>query len=162
MPRTIRSTRHRPLSTIVLVAVLSAFLLAPTATAAATAPSTDLEAEVLAAVNLERVADGLDPVEAAGDLMLVARQHSGDMADQQDLRHNDELGTDVTRWRKVGENVGRSPSVEDVHEAFMASPSHAANILEPDFAEIGVGVEVRDDTLWITQVFRDPSAPAFF
>ncbi len=43
-------------------------------------------------------------------------------------------------WTKAGENVGRGGTVDAVWDAFMASPSHAANVLDPAFTRIGVGV----------------------
>jgi hypothetical protein len=40
--------------------------------------------------------------------------------------------------------------------AFMQSPGHRANILDSDFTEIGIGVVVTSDRIWVTQVFREP------
>ena len=101
---------------------------------------------------------GLPSLAVADDLVAVARRHSVRMADAADLHHNPDLATEVTGWQKVGENVGRGPRVEPIHDAFMNSPGHRENILDPDWTEIGIGVEVRDGTVWVTEVFREPEA----
>ncbi len=155
MTRSIRSTRILPVTVLALVAALTAMLVAPSPSSAA--PASHLEIEVVAAMNADRAADGLTPLRLSDDLTTVARRQSDRMAEARVLHHNPELGDHVDRWRKVGENVGRSSSVDAVHGAFMASPSHAANIADADFTEVGIGVVVRDGTLWVTQGFRDPS-----
>jgi Cysteine-rich secretory protein family len=44
---------------------------------------------------------------------------------------------------KLGENVSQGDSVEAAHAALMASPSHRANMLEPAFTHVGIGVLLR-------------------
>ncbi|MEZ5381768.1 MAG: CAP domain-containing protein [Microthrixaceae bacterium] len=39
-----------------------------------------------------------------------------------------------------GENVGYSSSMTKVHDAFMASSGHQANILKTSYDKVGVGV----------------------
>ena len=150
-----------------IFAALSAMLLAATSSAATTHAdlasehtTSDLEVEVVSAINADRVAAGLPALTLVGDLSVVARQHSARMADAESLHHNPDLADDIERWERVGENVGRSPSVDAVHAAFLASPSHEANILDPGFTEVGIAVDERDGTLWVTQLFREPSAPS--
>lgn len=159
-----RRRRIAGLSPVVLFAALTAMLLAASSSAATTqtgltppVAASDLEVEVLTVVNADRVAAGLPELTLAPDLSLVAARHSARMADGTNLHHNPDLGDDVDHWQRVGENVGRSPSVDAVHTAFIASPSHAANILDPGFTEVGIAVDERDGTLWVTQVFREPS-----
>src|SRR5436190_3964640 len=46
-------------------------------------------------------------------------------------------------WCGAAENVGRSGNggtLGDVHNAFLNSPPHRANILDPDWTALGVGV----------------------
>jgi hypothetical protein len=150
--------RSRPLA---WVAILTAALLVTLVPApeAARADS-GLEAEFVAAVNRERAAAGLPALAVAGDLTTVARRHSARMADQSHLHHNPSLGSDVSGWQKVGENVGQGPSVSSIHGAFMGSPGHERNILDGDWTQIGIGVEVRGSTVWVTEVFRLPAGAA--
>jgi hypothetical protein len=63
----------------------------------------------------------------------------------------------VSNWRWVGENVGYGPDWRTVETAFMNSPGHRANILDRDYSQIGIGVVISGNRIWITQVFRSPS-----
>ena len=74
------------------------------------------------------------------------------------LAHNPDLSSDlaragVTGWRAIGENVGYSSSVDQVHELFMESAGHRANILKPDYSQIGIGVVRSGSTVWVTLDF---------
>ena len=54
----------------------------------------------------------------------------------------------------LGENVGHGPSVAAIEQAFMNSPGHRANILNPEFNWAGTGVSVAaDGTVYLVQVF---------
>lgn len=116
------------------------------------------EARFVDQVNADRVARGMPRLQVATDLRDVARRHSVRMADQGRLHHNSSLGSDVTSWRRVTENVGRGPSTTALHDALMASTGHRANILDRNVSQIGVGVEVRGSTVWVTQVYRQPTS----
>ena len=119
------------------------------------------EADFVARVNAARSSAGLGALAVRSDLVDVARRHSADMATQHRLYHNPALSTEVTGWRRVGENVGTGSDVASVHDAFMQSQIHRDEILSPHFTEIGVGVVWDGSTLWVTEVFRQPSsAPA--
>ncbi len=61
------------------------------------------------------------------------------------------------QWRKLGENVGMGGTVPQIHTAYMNSPGHRANILDPRFTEIGTAAVWGDcngyRTLFTVQVF---------
>jgi hypothetical protein len=119
--------------------------------------TTSMESQFIAKMNAAREANGLHPYAVAGDLTSIARQHSADMARQQQLYHNPNLTTQVQNWQAVGENVGEGPTVDDIHNAFMQSPEHRANILDHDFTQVGVGVSVdKNGVIWVTEDFREP------
>jgi hypothetical protein len=151
--------RHAPARVVaaLIVALVVAFL--PGAASPAHADA-GLEARFLDLVDRARADAGVAPVVRADDLTAVGRRHAARMADGADLHHNPSLGGDVTGWDKVGENVGRGPDLDRIHAAFLDSPTHRANILDPEWTEAGVGVEVRDGTIWVTQLFRLPTGPA--
>jgi uncharacterized protein YkwD len=153
------TSRPRGPAAVVLLALI-AVLLAPAPIAAHA--DAGLESEFVAALNSARASQGLPALAMAGDLTSVARAHSRVMADADHLHHNPALGSAVSGWRKIGENVGRGPSVASVHGALMNSPGHRRNILDPDWTELGMGVVVENGQLWVTQVFRTPAnaAPA--
>jgi hypothetical protein len=139
----------------VTLAVALLGLLAPrTADAAVDA---NAEHEFACLVNAERAKSGRAALRVATDLRNVARNHSVVMADENVLHHNPTLTTDVKNWSFVAENVGRGPSVTALHSALMNSDGHRRNILDDRATELGVGVEVRGSTVWVTQVFRRPS-----
>lgn len=125
---------------------------------ASAAVDTDAEQRFLELVNAVRAEAGVAPVEVAADLVEVARRHSARMAAQVLLHHNPTLGEDVADWQKVGENVGRGPRVQPIHDAFVASEGHRRNILDTDWTQVGIGVHVVDGRVWVTQVFREPLA----
>lgn len=131
-------------------------LLGSPAPARAAADSA-VEAQFAASINQERAGHGLAALQVADDLTAVARRHSRAMADSSELRHNPSLASDVGGWDKLGENVGRGHSAESLHTAFMASGSHRGNILDPEWTEVGIGVVIADDRIWVTQIFRLPT-----
>jgi uncharacterized protein YkwD len=50
-------------------------------------------------------------------------------------------------YRTLGENVaGGQRSVEEVMEAWLASPGHCANIMNDDFSEVGIAVVTEEDS----------------
>jgi hypothetical protein len=118
-----------------------------------------MESQFVAKMNAARQAAGLRPYAVASDLTSVARQHSAQMASKQSLYHNPNLTSQVQNWQAVGENVGEGPTVSDIHDAFMHSPEHKANILDHDFTQVGVGVSVdKNGIIWVTEDFRQPQA----
>ena len=150
-----RAKRHLP--TLLIVLVCTAFAPAGTTASQATeavAAAPALEAEVVEAVNDSRRDAGLAPVEASGELTGVARHHSAAMAGAGVLHHDPALGAVIADWSRLGENVGRGREATAVHDAFLASPTHAANVFEPAYDEVGVGVVVADGEVWVTTVYR--------
>lgn len=148
----------RRVAFLVVVASLAALAPATYATAATAAP------DVVRRLNAERTARGLRALAVPGDLTAVAQRHSGRMAERRSLYHNPNLGSEVSGWRRVGENVGYGGDVAAVHRAFMDSPAHRDNVLDPAWTEVGAGtVTDSGGVLWVTVVFRLPvqvSTPA--
>ena len=140
--------------------VLLSIILVLTLTAPASADS-GMESQFLSSLNSARASNGAPALSVAGDLTSVARSHSRVMADSGNLHHNPSLGSAVSGWQKVGENVGRGPSVSSIHSALMNSPGHKRNMLDPAFTQVGIGVVVDGGgQVWVTQVFRQPVGAA--
>lgn len=87
----------------------------------------------------------------------VARRHSQNMAADRRIYHNDDLAQEMSPFAALGENVGMGPSCSSIHDAFMASDGHRANLEDSDFKQIGIGVTIRDDTIYVTEVFVSPA-----
>ena len=98
----------------------------------------------------------LDP-----ELSRAARLHSREMAKQDKLYHtpSDKLGRRVTNWTILGENVGVGADVQSLHDAFMASPGHAENVLYDSFRHVGVGTVKQGGRLWVTVIFEAKTNP---
>ena len=149
--------------TLLLVAVLAAAfmtLAAPSASALSSSESCFVNS-----LNAERAAVGRPKLAVKGDLVANARNHSAEMAADGTIYHNNNLSKEIDgNWWALGENVGMGPSCSSIHDAFMASPGHKANILDKDYNQIGVGVVVKDGTIYVTEVFAgrpsSSSAPA--
>ncbi|MGH2794594.1 MAG: CAP domain-containing protein [Actinomycetota bacterium] len=140
--------RRYPIVAIGLTVVLL-LLTAPAATAL-----TSVEACFFNKINAERSDIGRSKLALKGDLTALAREHSARMAEDGTIYHNKNLSNDVEgNWWAVGENVGMGPTCPSLHDAFMASPGHKANIIDKDYNQIGVGVVIKDETIYVTEVF---------
>ena len=92
-------------------------------------------------------------------LSRVARRQARTMARRANLFHTPSLGSLVTRWRSLGENVGYASTVKAVHSAYMGSPVHKANILKSAYRHLGVGVKKKGAYVWTTVVFESRRNP---
>ena len=121
----------------------------------------DTAADLSAMTNADRAAAGLRPLATAGDLQSLAQSRANEMAKGGRIAHTTNLGTRVSGWKRLGENVGRGPNLRDIETAFMASPSHRENILDPAFTQFGVGVTWDGrEYFYVAVIFRTPSSTA--
>ncbi|WP_420803464.1 CAP domain-containing protein [Streptomyces naphthomycinicus] len=119
------------------------------------------EAEVLNLVNEERAKAGCSPLAANSSLTGLAEAYSDDMAARDFFDHTDPDGR--SPWDRAakagvtdlgGENIARGQAdAAAVMAAWMNSPGHRANILNPDFKTLGVGVHFGPGGPWWTQDF---------
>lgn len=111
------------------------------------------ETAMVANINAERSARGMNTLEVYWDLRDDARAWTATMISNGSISHNPNLASVTTGWSTLGENVGVGPNVDRLHTAFMESPSHKANILG-DYNYIGIGADrAPDGNLYITVVF---------
>jgi len=111
-------------------------------------PRPNLEAQMLELVNQERTSRGLKPLKADAELTPVARQHSTDMFERGYFSHYTPEGVDPFQrmksadvgFRTAGENLALAPTLQIAHTGLMNSPGHRANILNPAFGRIGIGI----------------------
>jgi hypothetical protein len=117
--------------------------------------------DLTAMTNADRVSRGLKALSTANDLQSLAQQRADEQARSGGLAHTTNLGSKVSGWQRLGENVGRGPKLADIETAFMNSPSHRENILDPDFTQLGVGVTFDGkDYFYVAVIFRQPSGAA--
>jgi uncharacterized protein YkwD len=154
----------------VRVGVLGLCLLGALVTAFAQGIDTpDFGSEVLRRINQERTSRGLTALRRVGALDAAAQSYSAAMRDATAggdvfLSHTGPDGSSLPdridrsryRWNTIGENIAagqRSPG--EVVGAWMSSEGHRANILDPDFRDIGIGIAVGPGT-W-PGGFQDPN-----
>jgi len=117
--------------------------------------------DLTAMTNAERVSRGLRALSTASDLQALAQQRANQMAQSGVLAHTVNLSSKVSGWQKIGENVGRGPALQDIETAFMNSPEHRDNILDPAFSQLGVGVTWDGARyFWVAVIFRQPVGAA--
>lgn len=108
----------------------------------------------MAKINELRTSQGLRSLRAHDGLTAVGRAWSVKMQVAGDISHNPSLATQVTaNWKRLGENVGVGPDVEALHEAFVRSPAHLRNLVDPDFEYVGIGVVEDGGIIWVTEQF---------
>jgi uncharacterized protein YkwD len=124
----------------------------------------DLEAMMLELVNKERTQRGLPPVKADPEMTRVARKHSADMFARGYFSHYtpekkdpfDRMRTANVKFLTAGENLALGRTLKICHEGLMNSPGHKANILNPSFGRLGIGImDGGIYGLMISQEFRN-------
>lgn len=124
----------------------------------------DLEAQMLALVNEERTKRGLKPLQADAELTPVARSHSQDMFARGYFSHYTPEGKDPfdrmkaggIKYMAAGENLALGQTLRICHEGLMNSPGHRANILNPSYGRLGIGIlDGGSYGLMISQEFRN-------
>ncbi|MEB3885987.1 CAP domain-containing protein [Lyngbya sp. CCY1209] len=109
---------------------------------------TSFPEQVIELTNNFRAQNGLSPLEFDPQLATAAQTHTENMAFQDFFSHTGADGSDVGdrvtntgyNYSTVGENIGAGyQTPEAVVQGWIESPGHRANLLNPDFQEIGVG-----------------------
>ena len=78
---------------------------------------------------------------------------SNHMADQNRLSHSTLSDGVPAGWHTLGENVAYASTMSDAIAALEASAPHRANMLNPAFTTVAVGVAARNGKVWVTEVF---------
>ena len=120
------------------------------------------EQQVVDLTNAERTKAGLKPLQIYAPLMAVARDKSEDMARNNYFSHTsptygspfDQMRSAGISYRAAGENIAQGQrSPQQVVQAWMDSPGHRQNILNPSFTHIGVGF-VENGYYWTQQFIQ--------
>ena len=157
------------LGTILVLANMAfAQVVIPTPTSGS-AVMTAGELRYLELTNKERAARGMSQLVIEPLLVEAGRAHSREMADKAYFSHTSPISalkTPLDRylaseprrpsWALVGENLFYC-SIVDVdrgHVAFMNSKGHRANVLEPRYERMGVGIYVNaGGEFYVTEMF---------
>lgn len=143
-------------TTTTTVAPTTTTTLAPTTTttvAGGGSFSSSSESDFVSRVNDLRAGEGLPALIVDGGFKSYARDWAKNMGDTDTLAHS-EFTVLFDQWTYLGENVGYGPSVSSIFNALVASPGHYANMVDPSFTHIGIGVWITDEgKMWTTHVF---------
>jgi uncharacterized YkwD family protein/spore coat assembly protein SafA len=125
-----------------------------------------LESQVITLVNKERVSRGLMALKTGSTLSYVARLKSQDMVNKGYFSHTSPTyGSPFNMmehfgisFSAAGENIAYGqPTAASVMTAWMNSPGHRANILNPSYTYIGVGAAKNSrGVIYWTQEFIKP------
>ncbi len=108
------------------------------------------------------------PLRLSETLQRAALDHARDMASHGNLSHAGSDGSThaqrATRagypWRVVGENIAAGqPTAEQVVAGWLKSAGHCANLMDPDFSEMGVAFAIAPQDgkgIYWAQVFGAP------
>lgn len=124
---------------------------------------------VVELTNAERARQGVEPLGSERRLERVAGDHSSEMAALDYFSHEsptpghrtpfDRLRRAGVAYTHAGENIAYYQGYSSRNLAprvvadWMNSPGHRANILDPHYECIGVGVATEGDRIYVTQVF---------
>jgi uncharacterized protein YkwD len=126
------------------------------------------ERELFSACNRERQAQGLPTLRWNPSLAEAARRHAQLMVTNQTISHQfagePSLATRASRagvsWMALAENVAEAPSPEEIHNLWMHSPGHRANILDGKLDSIGIAVLERGGEYYAVEDFSKAKTTA--
>jgi len=119
------------------------------------------EQYLFSAANAERAQRGLPPLRWDETLHRAALQHAGEMASRESISHQYPGELDLAergraagaRFTVIAENVAEALSAPEIHDAWMQSPDHRANLLDPRVDSVGISVMRRDGQLYAVEDF---------
>ncbi|MGI6319078.1 MAG: sporulation protein [Firmicutes bacterium] len=106
------------------------------------------EQQMLNLVNQERKQRGLNELKIHEGLVKLARLKSKDMINLGYFAHQsptygspfDMMRNAGIAYTYAGENLAGAPTVARAHTSLMNSPGHRANILNPNYTHVGIGI----------------------
>lgn len=127
--------------------------------------------EVVSSTNQERASQGLPPLKISQKLSSAAAAKAADMFTDNYWAHVAPDGTSpwtfiiqaAYSYQHAGENLAKDFSnTPSMINAWMASPTHRANIVSDKYTDIGVAVVqgnlLGEDTVLVVQMFGTPSS----
>lgn len=147
------------------ISVLTCALLPAMAARSASPPppkwASVAEQYLFSAANAERMQRGLPPVKWDETLHRAAQRHAGEMAARASISHQYPGEADLAnrgheagaKFTVISENVAEAWSAPEIHDAWMRSPDHRANLLDPRVNAVGISVERRGGQLYAVEDF---------
>lgn len=138
-----------------LAATVLAASLALVPSAAALARTPNYSWQMFRETNATRANHSAGRLDRAHRLEAIADRHARSMARRGELYHSSGPSRYGVRCLAWGENIGyTSGDVDDLHRAFMSSPSHRSHVLDRSFDRVAVGSATDDrGRLFVTLFF---------
>lgn len=142
--------------------LLAAALVAGAAVTACAQTATDSAArQIFALTNRDRAGQGLPALQWSPALARAAEAHAQMMVQEPALSHDypgepplEERAKQAgVHFQTVAENIASGWSAEQIDNAWMHSPSHRENILDPRLNALGVAVVQRGSQLYAVEDF---------
>jgi hypothetical protein len=148
--------------------VLAASLLLIPALLSAHPQTSVADKSLLDAANKDRAAQNLPPLKWDPALATAAHQHALRMAKLNQLSHQfpgepslqDRTREAGARFSTIAENVAQGPTVAGIHNQWMNSPPHRANLMDPTLDSVGISVVQSGNMLFAVEDFST-SVPSF-
>ncbi len=154
---------------VCVVTIASGLLLVPSIATKLNYLATILPTVLVAETNASRVEVGQNELTENATLAYAAQLKANDMAEKGYFAHVSPDGTTPWYWIQragysysdAGENLAVNfVDSEEVHNAWMNSPTHRANILRDGFTEIGIATAAGHyngrDAIFVVQYFGKP------
>lgn len=146
------------------ISVLTATMLSAVAAMPSSPRSTTgtvAEQYLFSAANAEREHRGLPPLRWDSTLYRAAQRHAGEMAARKSISHQYPGEAELAergrmagaKFTVIAENVGEAWSAPVLHEAWMQSPDHRANLLDRRVNAVGISVYRRGGQLYAVEDF---------
>jgi uncharacterized protein YkwD len=157
-------TTFRVLFRIIVLVVIA--VLIASCSVYAQSETTTAERALFDDLNRERSAQGLPALQWDAALASAAREHASRMAQRNVLSHQlpgepqiqDRATQAGARFTTIAENIAVAPNSATIHSAWMQSPHHRENILDPELNGVGIGVVKGRDGLFAVQDFSQAVA----
>ena len=143
-------------------------------------PPSEWESHLLRLVNASRAEAGAGALSFDAELQQAADGHTSWMLATDTFSHTGAGGSSFAQrvgeagygYRAAAENIAYiggsgaavldAADVERLHDNLMASPGHRANLLNPTYTEVGLGIEQGDyrgrPAVFVTENFGAPNA----
>jgi len=114
------------------------------------------EVELITLVNAERKANNVPPLAINWELARLARYKTEEMKTHQLISHesliygdpNETLDRFEVPYKSMGANIAMGQeTAHDVIEAWLSTPGHHANLINPEYTSAGVGLSFDDNNI---------------
>ncbi len=120
--------------------------------------------------NRDRTAQGRPALTLDPALTTAAQRHAELMASQNNLSHDlpgepglaQRAAAAGAHFSSIAENIAVSDALHRIHESWMKSAPHNANLMNPEFTVVGIGIAKSGGHIFAVEDFATPVAVESF